>query len=195
MSYSTGIPNGSDPLLQSQQQLRANYQAIARVWANNHYPLTGDNDFQGMHTVLRMRAVSAPVTDATHIAIFNQLVGVGSIPTLTYAPNSAQTPIELTYSEISTGFGEAEQYSFVAGPFVVYGGKITGATNNQVITLTPTTTLLYVGLVLANVPAVSLETNSDVAATNVNVGGTNFTINFQPLLTTPLDCYYLAIGQ
>jgi hypothetical protein len=271
LSYSSGIPNGTDALVVSQGQIRANYQAINNVFSNNHFVLTGNNNFLGMHTFLRMvKQGSDPTTDATHIAFYNKLVS--SIPALFFAPNSAQPVIQLTYPSISTYGSPATsglsfssisgitngstttittsaahnlnigqqviftgivgttelndvqatvvttptgssftisvattnpwssggkvlnllQWSFVAGPFVVYGGLIKSAISTQTITLTPTTTLKYVGLTTANVLPVFLGV---VTAAATNITGSSFTISCQTAVSGKIDVYYLAIGQ
>ena len=191
MSYNPSIPQGTDPILQSQAQIRANFQAINTTWNNNHYLLTSSDKYQGMHNVLTMRAQgSAPTTDATHVGLFNMLVG--GIPELFYGPSSAQTPIQLTYPSISTSESALTQYSFVAGPFVVYGGVIREATNGQVVTLSPTTTLRYVGLQSANVMFRPLAIPNSIPT---NITGSSFTISTSAVGLVSFDVYYLAIGN
>ena len=191
MSYKPAIPQGTDTTLQSQAQIRANFQAINTVFANNHYPLTGNNEFQGTHRVLTMRAQGVdPVTDATHIAFYNKLVA--GVPQLFFAPNNAQTPIQLTYSSLSTGASLADQYSFVAGPFIVYGGFISNPSIGQVVNLTPISTLIYVGLTTA----FPEKTGAVLAAIPTNIAGSSFTINYEVLAPGgSLSVYYLAIGK
>jgi hypothetical protein len=191
MSYNPAIPQLTDPILQSQAQIRANYQAINVVFSNNHVPM--NENLQGMHAVLTMRPQSGdPTTDSTHVALYNKLDG-SSIPELFFRPNSNQTPIQLTYPSLSTTSGAAQQYSFVAGPFVVYGGKITNATKGQVVTLSPSTTLLYVGLTTANFLG---SPTSIPQAVPTSISGSSFTIQFQTQVAgTTLDVYYLAIGM
>jgi hypothetical protein len=110
-------------------------------------------------------------------------------------PNSAQTPIQLTYPLINTTPTNTQQYSFVAGPFIIYGGSINNPTNGQVITLLPTSNLLYVGLT-ASIKNVAAKTNRAPAATNINSPPSNFTINFDTFGPFELQTiYYLAIGQ
>lgn len=195
MSYNSNIPLGTDPILQSQAQIRANFQSINNVFSNNHFPLNGDPEFQGMHVVLTMRPqnVTDPSTDATHVAFYNKLVS--TIPQLFFRPNSNQTPIQLTYQSINTSKTSPQQYSFVAGPFVVYGGKIHNPTNGQTVTLTPTTTLLYVGLTSANVV---FKGANVLAAIPTSISGSSFNISYSGTaasVITSLDVYYLAIGM
>jgi hypothetical protein len=195
MSYNTAIPEATDPILLSQGQILANYNAINSVFNNNHYPLTGTNqDFQGMHNFMVMRPqASDPVTDATHTAFYNKL-DANSIPELFFKPNNNQTPIQLTYPSLNTSLSSTAPYSFVAGPFVIYAGIIKGVTNNQVITLSPTTNLLYVGLTSANITSTNLPTQIRACVPkNINSPMSTFTV-LTPTIAT-LDCYYIAIGQ
>ena len=193
MSYNPAIPQVTDPLLQSQAQLRANFQVINTIWANNHFILTSNNETQGLHTVLTMNAqMTAPVTDATHVAFYNALVG--GTPELFFAPNNAQTPIQLTYPSISTATNSTTQYTFSAGPFIIYGGLIVNPTNGQTVTLTPNSTLLYVGLILSDYQGSPL-----VIATAIptNITGSSFNISYANniIAGTLFNVYYLAIGM
>ena len=149
--------------------------------------------------VLRPQTID-PTTSATQVAIYNKLVtyGAAQIPNLFYRPNSNQTPIQMTYPSISTGLDNGtppkyliQQYSFVAGPFIIYGGLISAPTNGKVVTLTPGTNLLYVDIICANVvPQAGIVI---AVAIPTNVTGTSFTISFSS--TLKFDIYYLAIGQ
>lgn len=144
-----------------------------------------------MHTVLTLRPqIGDPTTLANQTALYNKLDGSGN-PEIFYRPNNNQTPIQLTYPSLNTTQGAAQQYSFVAGPFVIYGGIIKNATNGQTITLTPVTTLLYVGLTSANVVPKGLLSLSSVAT---NISGNSFVISYSAPSITSTDVYYLAIG-
>lgn len=207
MSYNTFIPQLTDPTLQSNGQLRANYEAISSVFAVNHNNLvTSSPTIQGQHRVLTMRPQNSdPDTSATQIAFYNKLVSspAADTPALFFRPSNNQTPIQLTYSAIQTGVQSvgppityfAQQYSFVAGPFVIYMGKINNSTPGQLITLSPSTNLLYVG---TSTTGVSSTTTQDVMTipTNINSTKSTFNIQFQTGLQFPtLNFYYLAIGQ
>ena len=191
MSYNPAIPLVTDFLLQSQSQLRANFQAINNVFSNNHYSLTRNDDFQGMHNVLKMRPQNGdPTTDANHIAIYTKLIS--QIPQLFFAPNSAQTPIQLTQGSISTGSALPQQFTFSAGPFYIYGGIVKNVTQGQTITLTPTSTLLSVILNSVD-PSPQL---SVLAAIPTNITGSSFDIQFTNLLPgSIMNIYYLAMGH
>jgi len=198
MSYNPSIPTGTDFLLQSQAQIRANYQDINIVWDDNHFNLTQNNENQGMHNVLTMRPQSVdPTTDATHVALYNKVVTISgaAAPELFYAPNNAQTPIQLTYPSISVAANLPQQYSFVAGPFIVYAGILTGlsnASNGSTINLTPTSTLVYVATNLTN-----LNGNSDEPKVVIptDISGSSFKIKFKNFIPgSTFSVYYLALG-
>jgi hypothetical protein len=166
--------------------MRANFQAIAAAFATNHVPLTQDDEINGMHDELTLRPQTIdPTTSATQTAIYNKLVS--SIPALFFRPNSDQTPIQMTYPSIKSD-SSGTQYSFVAGPFIIYGGLLTGPANGAVITLSPGTTLLYVDLTAtaANVIASGWATPS-------NITGTSFKVN-QPGGAGTQNVYYFAVG-
>lgn len=200
MSYNTNIPQGTDTTLQSQKQLLANFQTIAKLFGTNHFNLEGDPNFQGMHTVLTMQAQTGdPATNATQIALYNKLVPLTTgIPELFFMPNNAQTPIQLTYPSINTTIANMQQYTFVAGPFVVYAGKVINPTNGQQVTLSPTTNILYAGLTLANFGTGQVSFSRTPTATSINSPASSFSITYEvhTLAPTPNQViYYLAIGQ
>ncbi len=200
MSYNPNIPAAGDFMVVSQPQILSNFQEIFSVFSRNHAPLNSQTpgNLQGMHSTLTLRAQSTdPTTTASQLALYTKTItGVTSV---FFRPSSSQTPIQLTYPSISTGLQSTNpdvyldrQYSFLAGPFVFYFGEVM-VTDGTVITLTPTSTLLYVGLT-SNIGGGSNKTSS--AATNINVGGTNFTVRI-PVFSTagPFSVFYMAIGQ
>lgn len=204
MSFNPNIPQVTDSTLQSFSQLRANFQAIAAAFADNHVGLTRTSDVMAKHTVLTMQPqTSDPATSATQVAIYNKLVS--SIPELFYRPSSSATPIQMTYPTLRTGLQTTNpnvyfptQYSFVAGPFIIYSGFIKAPTNGQPVTLTPGTTLLFVDLIAANSNIAgggpgSPPTNAYAVPTGVS--GTTFTIQYNPPPVGGFDVYYFAIGQ
>jgi len=89
-----------------------------------------------------------------------------------------------------------QQYSFMAGPFVIYMGKIVNPVNGQTVTLTPTTTLRYVGLSATNYKATSSTIFFPVPLPT-GVAGSSFNISFNVAKpsSVSLDVYYLAIGN
>lgn len=193
MSYNSNIPQGTDPMIKSQGQIRANYQAINRVFSENHVQMNNDL-FKGMHEIVNFRAQLDPTTSATQIALFTKLV-TGQIQ-LFYAPSSSQTPIQLTNSTLLTGLQSTnpdiylpEQYSFIPGPFIIYGGKIIGATNTQVKVLSPSSTLLYAGVI-----TIFKTAAGNPQSFTTGLVGSAFTINLNPP-ATPQDLYYFAIGK
>lgn len=188
MSYNTAIPQSSTPRSQSQRQIKANFQAIQQVFANNHASLSSDSEFYGMHNVLTMKTTTDPVTSADQIGLYTKVVG--SVVQLFFKPNDIQNPIQLTYDSINTNPANKQQYSFIAGPFVIYIGELTGITNNQVITLSPTKTLIYVGVNQSS-PSYSTADNYPINVTNI--AGSAFTVT-QSGYTKPFNIYYFAVG-
>lgn len=199
MAYNNNVPLGTDPILQSYGQLRANFQAIDAAFADNHVGITQDEKIAGKHNMLTLRPVSPdPATLANQIALYNKLVS--SVPELFYRPNNNQTAIQLTYPSLQTGLQStnpdvyfAQQYTFVAGPFIIYGGRITAPTSGQLVTLTPGTTLLYVDLTVTN-PQSGLPINRSNTAVPTGIAGNSFTITYSNLILGTIDIYYFAIG-
>jgi hypothetical protein len=190
MSYNTNIPQGTDPRSKSQRQILANFQAIQEVWGANHVPLTSTNNV-GMHSVVTMRPQpippnADPTTTSTQVALYNKQAS--SIPALFFRPNSSQTPIKLTYPSIKAD-SSTTQYSFIAGPFIIYGGSFLTPANGKVVTLTPGTSLLYVGLQVVNGPG------PVAIATSINTPANSFTISYNGSFGTTGLVYYLAIGN
>lgn len=186
MSYNANIPIITDPILQSSRQIKANFQAISNAFANNHSGLTTDQLFYGKHTVLILRPQTGdPTTSATQIALYNKLVS--TVPNIFFRPNSNQTPIQMTYSSLKADSSDT-QYSFVAGPFIIYGGKIASPSNGQVVNLAPGFALIHVDLTITN-------NNSGVlGVTPTAIVGNTFTISFTPPASGTFDVFYFAIG-
>lgn len=189
MSFNPNIPTVNDQILVSYQQLRANFQQINSSFSSNHVGLTQDVSVSGMHKVLTTQPQNAdPATSSTEVALYNKLVT--GIPQLFYRPANSATPIQLTYSSLKAD-SSASQYSFIAGPFIIYGGNIENVSTGQTITLTPTSTLLFVDLTMANNTFIPfLQTN----AYPVNITGSSFTIG-QTVIQMPFNIMYFAIGQ
>jgi hypothetical protein len=170
--------------------LRANFRAINNAFADNHVGLTQDNEFSGKHSILTLRTVADPATNATQIAIYNKLVA--GIPALFFRPSVNQPPIQMTYPSIKADSSNT-QYSFVAGPFIVYGGFLANVTNGQAVNLSPGTNLRSVDLIVAN-PKIGVQEIAMAAPTNIV--GTSFNIEFQPFAPGfKIDIYYFAVGQ
>ena len=193
MSYNTTIPQANSKRIISQRQIQANYTAIFNAFAKNHSAL-GNNDLQGKHNILILRSQAVdPATTATQTAIYNKLIA--TVPNIFYRPNNSQTPIQLTYPSVKIDSTVSDQYTFVAGPFVVYGGLITNATDGQIVNLAltgPATTLRTVLLCSRNFSG----GNALIGwAIPTNIGGTSFTIRFQVYIGQTRDVHYLAIGN
>lgn len=186
MAYNSNIPQGTDPLLKSQAQIKANFQGINAIFAENHVQF--NQEFQGKHVNLQLTEQTDPLTNSTQIAIYNKLVA--GIPALFFAPSSNQTPIQLTYPSIQTGLQSAttyfpDQYTFLPGPFVLYAGLMTSYVSGTTKILSPTTTLIYAGTSTVNKLKVSFKNN-------VSISGSSFTVTFDGINK---DIYYLAIGK
>lgn len=194
MSYNTNIPQAASKRVISQRQIQANFTEIFNAFAENHSAL-GNADLQGKHNMLVLRPqVPDPATTATQNAIYNKKVA--TIPNLFFRPNNSQTPIQMTYPSLVVGIQTppstyfAQQYSFVAGPFVFYAGIILNPTNGQTVTLLPATTLRYVGVCVKDFVGTVV---SSVAATSIVAN--SFNINFQAQIGSTRDVYYIAIGN
>jgi hypothetical protein len=173
----------------------ANFQSINSTWLIDHVALTAVEDV-GKHNALTFRPqVGDPTTSATQSALYSKLDG-SSIPQLFFRSNSNPTPIQLTNSNLNTvqtGAPGSTQTSFLAGPFTIYMGFILNCPDTQLVTLLPSSTLLYVGLSThlngTDVPGLA----STSVATNI-VGNT-FIIRYNTTQITNPNIYYMAIGQ
>lgn len=191
MSFNPNIPIVTDPILQSQRQIRANYQAIAAAWSVNHTQLTGNIDFQGMHNNFSLRPQGAdPATGATEVALYNKIVS--SIPQLFYRPNNSQTPIQLSYQNVKADSSDT-QFTFLAGPFIVYMGKIIQPTNGVLVSLSPGSQIIHVDLIATNISVVPTIPPTAVAT---NLSGTSFNVQYQNVGAAPIpfDLFYFAVG-
>jgi len=196
MSYNPNVPQVGDFTAISQKQLLANFEAISNSMLINHVPLTAVKN-QGLHNSLTLRPQSGnPTTLANQSAIYSKLVS--TIPQLFFRSNTNQTPIQLSNSNLNTlqtGASPGTQSSFLAGPFTIYMGFIQNCANNQIVTLTPSSTLIYVGL-----STVLNSTNINTSAYNVAVATTvstnQFTVKYQNIssFTPAPTIYYMAVG-
>lgn len=194
MTYNSSIPLNTDYMVNSQIQIKSNFQSISNVFSKNHVALNTAQ--QGMHNTLTFRPQTVdPTTSPTQVSLYTKTVG--SSVELFFAPSSSQTPIQLSYPSISTGLASmdpdvflTQQYTFIAGPFVVYTGNLQVADGFSQ-TLTPTTTLIYVGLVIVD----SGQGADKTAACATNVSGSSFTVRYSAISGTfkPL-IRYTAIG-
>lgn len=193
MSYNVNIPSAGDFLSLSQKQMLANFQAINNSFFQNHVGLTSIDDI-GKHNTLVLRPQSAdPTTTADQSAIYNKLVG--SEPQLFFRPSSNATPIQLSNSNLNTaqtGAPLGTQSSFLAGPFTIYMGYIINCPNLQLVTLTPSSTLIYAGL------STYLNGQRNPAIQNIalatSITGSQFTVRYPTNLTAVPTIYYMAIG-
>lgn len=196
MSFNATIPQSANRILQSAAQIRANFKAIENAMRANHARLTGDPSLAGKHTFVVFRPVADPATTADQVAIYNKLVS--SIPQIFFRPNNSQPTIQMTYPSVITGDDGAtppvyldRQQSFIAGPFVVYVGRIPFPQDGDIITLSPSSTLIYASLVATNVKGAAFSI-ANFAATNLSVN--QFTIRARPNIVLVADVFYTAIG-
>lgn len=198
MGFNPSIPMPGDFLGISQKQILSNYQAIATAWLENHVPLT-NVDNVGKHEVLTLRPQgSDPATTANQSAIYNKLVT--GVPQLFFRSDTNQTPIQWSNSNLSTiqtGATPDAQSSFLAGPFTIYVGFFPNCPLGQIITVLPSSTLIYVGLSTILPSGVSPGIATTAAA--FGMAGNQFQVTFNntatgiPTPKTP-TIYYTAIG-
>lgn len=194
MSYSPNIPQVGDFLSISQKQILANFQSINNTFLIDHVALTAVENV-GQHNALTFRLQgSDPATGADQCALYTKLVT--SVPQLFFRSNSNATPIQMSNSNLNTvqtGAPGGTQSSFIAGPFTIYMGFILNCPDAQLVTLLPSSTLLYVGL------STHLNGNDvpGLASTSVpiNMVGNSFTIRYNTTQITTPTIYYMAIGQ
>lgn len=181
-------------MLKSQSQCKANFQAINNVFSENHIPL--NQELEGKHgmTVFQENKGVDPATGADQLALYTNLVG--GKPVLFFRPHNSGTPIQMTADSISTvaptTYGNNDQYTFMAGPFRIYVGRIINALNNQVKVLAPTSTILYVQTTGIYPPNFSKNPTPVIGV----ITGSGFTIKFKTAQNPPanLDLTYFAVG-
>jgi hypothetical protein len=197
MSYNPSIPNIGDFTALSQKQMIANFQAINNTFLIDHVALTAVENV-GMHNSLTLRPQTIdPTTAVDQSAIYNKIVS--SFPQLFFRPSSNQTPIQLSNSNLNTvqtGASGDTQSSFLAGAFTIYLGIVRSCPPLQLITVSPSSTLIYVGLT-TYLNGGALPTTLNLAAA-IDILGNQFKIKYDSLnlsFTTPPTIYYMAIGQ
>lgn len=195
MSFNPSIPVATDFRAVSQRQILSNFQAIASAWLENHVPLTAVDNV-GKHEVLSLRFQTVdPTTAANQSAIYNKLVA--GVPQLFFRPNTDQTPIQLSNSNLNTlqtgATGDA-QSSFLAGPFTIYMGYIRDCPDTQLVTLLPSSTLIYVGLSTILQGTVPVGIASTATATNIAANTFIVRYNNTQITGNNATIYYTAVG-
>lgn len=191
MSFNPNIPIVTDPILQSQRQIRANFQAMAAAWSVNHTQLTANMDLQGMHNNFSLRPqMSDAATGATEVALYNKIVS--SIPQLFFRPNNSQTPIQMSYQNVKVDASDT-QFTFMAGPFIIYAGKIIQPTNGLLVVLAPGSSLIHIDLIATNITVVPTIAPTAVAT---NLSGMSFNVQYQNVGAAPIpfDLFYFGVG-
>jgi len=197
MTYNNAIPNANDFVIQSQGQLLGNFQELFKAFNANHIPFNQENQGQHSQTTLE-RQGGAPATAADECALYTFL-GTGSQSQLFYRPDTNGVQIQMSYqSVINTG---AQQQSFMAGPFIIYFGRVDNlAAGSNTITLTPASTQLITvhacctsdNYVPSSFPKQSFIASPSTFTTNtfiVVLSPTN-----PPLPPFFFSLYYFAIG-
>lgn len=200
MTFNPNIPVGTDKILKSSRQIKANFQAINQAFFDNHVALTEDQSIAGEHNYLTMREQTLdPATNSDQIALYTK--AVSSVSELFYRPNNSQTPIQLTYPSINTDSTTTNQYSFIAGPFVVYFGLLNTVTQGQLVTMLPSSTLIYVNLQMTNLTIKIFDEFPPIGPKVAfvpypsNILANTFQIGFDSLiLAKSFDVYYFVIG-
>ncbi len=199
MAFNPNIPVGTDKILKSARQIRANFQAINTAFFDNHVALTEDPTIAGEHNYLTMREqLLDPATNADQIALYQK--AVSTIPELFFRPNNSQTPIQLTYPSLNTDSTTTNQYSFIAGPFVVYFGLLPLVSTGQLVTMLPSSTLVYVNLQITNLTVQihdkdPLGVDQAYVAYPGNITANKFNIGFTGQVGNKIfDLYYFVVG-
>lgn len=198
MSYNPNIPQVGDFTAISQKQILKNFQSIANSFLVDHVPLTAVKN-QGLHNVLTLRPQSTdPTTGANQSAFYNKLVT--SVAQLFFRSNNDGTVIQMSNSNLNTmqtGAPGSTQSTFTAGPFTIYMGYVLNCPNGQIVALTPSTNLIYVGLSTSLVSTSSVTVIPGLASTAVpiNISGNQFTVRYNTV-TIPVNpnIYYTAVG-
>lgn len=194
--FDDNIPNGTDAMQLSCPQLRSNFEQVYNAFAENHIPITTPNDiFSGMHTELQMTSQSDPTTLSNEVALYSK-TGTGSQPQIFFRGLSSGNIIQLSYQNvISTG---PYYQSFIAGPYILLFGKITGIPANVLTTITYST--YYPGLTFSEVEFVDVQISvtDQVPRVGASAGVSNITttsFDAAVLNNNPVDLYYLVIGK
>ena len=194
LSYNASIPNIGDFTAISQKQILANFQSINTTFFIDHVALTAVENV-GKHNTLTLIPQSIHPITTNQSAIYNKVIS--GLPQLFFRPSANQTPIQLSNSNLNTvqtGAPSSTQSSFLAGPFTIYMGYIVNCPVSQLITLTPASTLIYVGLSTnkKNPTPVASQSLRNAVATNINLN--QFTIVRPAASLVNPDVYYMAIG-
>ena len=82
----------------------------------------------------------------------------------------------------------------MAGPFIIYGGKLIKPVIGQIVNLSPGSQLIHIDLIATDVTVSPLIIPSAVAS---NISGTSFTVQYQfrgAGVPPPHDLFYFGVG-
>ena len=177
--FNPNIPQPTDLLSQSQQDILANFQAIAPLFQG------GVNQY-----VKLAQQTSQPTTSASQVALYSALDGSGNIQ-LFYGPKNTGTPVNLTGS-IQSGAG----YAYLPSGLILRWAPVgvTATSQTYVIPIGggfPTFNNIF--QVFLTPRDSSGNNNFRLGLTSIN-GSTSFTVWSQnPTTTTAM--IYLIIGN
>lgn len=194
MSYNPNIPQPTDIISESQNDLLMNFMKIASSFAANHQPLVGSPS-DGKHTNIQMPEQSAdPTTPANEGALYakedaNMQTG------LFWRGEDNATPIQLTGSSTTrTG----NQYSLNLGVIQLRFGRVTlpGRSNQTTVEFqTPFVTEVY-GVVSTGVGQSKLFSNGGTSASLTQCIFTYGDLpNGQVIPNPGYQIFYVAFGQ
>lgn len=178
MAYNANIPQATDQLNVSQSDILNNFQALAPF---------------GSGYALLANTTPTPGTDATHVALYAQLVS-GALQ-LFFERESNATPINFT-----SFLGALNGGTVLPSGIIIKWGFVSGAAGSQTVvfpTLTDIPAFTTIFFIVTS-PRGGASPNADVAATITNQAASNFVVNLtKRTAITPLafDFNYFAIGM
>lgn len=188
MSYTTGVPQGTDnPGATSRQQFLFNFNKIASLIATNHvaFNLSGE----GKHKFMQMPFQSAaPSTGTNEGALYTK--GAAGSTNLFYREDSTSGAAELQMTNTTASTSGNNSSWDMADGLRLRLGTIPSGSSPQIVTFNTS---------LTNSPITVLVTPIGVAATTTNwnvdnVTNTGFRLNAQTGSINGIF-YYLAIGS
>lgn len=196
MPFNPNIPQPTDNLSDSQDDLLQNNIDLNTSSGINHYSFSNATVNNGKHTYLQFPEENAPAsTGALELLLHNMASTLGGTNNLGFVSYDrtvdATTKVQMTRREVpkvnpSPPVNEANGYSWLPGGFLIqYGFKINPGTSGTITFPTPFTSTLY---------NVSL---TPIGADIPFVDGTPTTTTFSYGLSTGIagSLYWFAIGN
>jgi hypothetical protein len=127
MPFNPNIPQATDRLAKSQQDLLQNNQQLNTSFGINHYAFSDLTANNGMHKQCQLVELSNPAPVSGTDSVYCAVAGSPSLGELFYVRGGGGTPIQMTSGNILNNGATEIGYTFLPGGLLLQWGKIAPA--------------------------------------------------------------------